>query len=72
MAHPAACSKIQIQNYKQTNQDTAGHGEKEIWDDCASWSGAGKGYLEKPIAAPLGAAAQPLPWPFVPHVAGYE
>ena len=37
--------------------------------DRASWSGVGKGYLEKPVAAPKG-AAQPLPWPFGPHVAG--
>ena len=29
--------------------------------------------LEKPVAAPLRrAAAQPLPWPFGPHVAGYK
>ena len=40
--------------------------------DCASWSGVEKGYFEKPVADPKGAAAQPLPWPSGPHVAGYK
>ena len=37
----------------------------------ASWFGVGKGYFEEPAADLKRAAAQPLPWPSGPHVAGY-
>ena len=35
---------------------------------CASWSGVGKGYLEKPAVVREG-NGKPLPWPSGPHVA---
>ena len=38
----------------------------------ASWFGVEKGYFEKSAVVLKWAAAQPLPWPSGPHVAGYK